>query len=88
MNWLVKLFKKTTPSDSCGLIAGFVVTEHETGRVVHRETEDVGHLNAKQATSTMLKKRRRLEQKYDPRHYHVQDGMFNTREAFEHFTRD
>jgi hypothetical protein len=85
IGWLTHAFKKTS-SEPCGLLAGFVVTERDTGREIHREIMDVSHLNIKKASAVTWKRYRKLVRKHDPYRYDVQDGMYSSREAFDHFS--
>jgi hypothetical protein len=84
IGWLTRLFSKTS-SEPRAQISGFMVTERDIGKVVYREMKDFGHYSAKKAATKTWKKRRQLERKYNPYRYDVQDGAYNSREAFEHF---
>jgi hypothetical protein len=85
IGWLTPAFKKTF-SEPCGLLAGFVVTERDTGREIHREMMDVSHLNIEKASAVTWKRYWKLARKYNSYRYDVQDGMYSSREAFEHFS--
>jgi hypothetical protein len=84
IGWITRLFSKTS-SEPRAQISGFIVTERDTGKVVYREMKDFGHCSAKKAATKTWKRRRQLERKYSPYQYDVQDGAYNSREAFEHF---
>jgi hypothetical protein len=89
MKWLDALLKRShSASNGCGFVAGFVVTERATGRTVHREMLDLSNFGVKKAVFRVWTKRQRLEWKYNPRHYEVEDIMFNTKRACERYFQD
>jgi hypothetical protein len=89
LSWLKKFFShKHSDSEGCGLFFGFVVTEHGSGRMVHRELMDARHLSIKRASRKSWYKLKRLEWRYNSNLYDVQDASFNSEKAFDHFYPD
>ena len=89
LSWFKKFFyRRQSDPNGCGLFFGFVVTERGSGRMVHREIMDARHLSISKASRKSWFKLQRLEWKYNPNRYDVQDASFNSKKAFDHFYPD
>ena len=79
---LGKLF---TPHEDHGDVAGFAVTDKQTGQTVHRESFEAGRFGDQRLADKMVGKQESLQRKYAPSRFEVEAGLFNNRKSFEHF---
>lgn len=86
-SWLDKLLKRSSGSRTSARrdVNGYVVREQPSGRVVHFDLEEVGHLSDQAVADRSVSRRERLESRYPPPAYEVEAGLFNSRDAFFHF---
>ncbi|MEO1232842.1 MAG: hypothetical protein AAFZ18_28495 [Myxococcota bacterium] len=64
---------------------GYVVRAQPSGRVVHYDLEEVGHLSDQAVADRSVSHREQLERRYPAPGFEVEAGLFNSREAFFHF---
>lgn len=82
-NFVARLFTPETPPPGRQDVAGFVVTDRQSGHVVHSEAFDAWKHSDDRVANKMFAKRERLEARYDPAKYDVQAGLFSSARAFE-----
>lgn len=86
MTGIGEFLSRKRPILNRSLVAGYVVRERATGRIVHREMAEVGHLSDNKAANKMMKRCKQLERIYSPAQYEVEDGIFSSEAAFDQFS--